>query len=139
MAPKSNGSSTIGMKKSVVAMIAWSSLMRYTAASSLVSMPTSRSGGISPRPPDFAMLCSSTAGASLQPHPPPWERLVRRTGANVSLSFITVPSHEIARMQRRQFGGLVLREPEPQQPLPSSLVHVVHELRHPPGSSPQRL
>ena len=33
------------MKKSVVATIACSSLIRYTAASSPVSMPTSRSGG----------------------------------------------------------------------------------------------
>ena len=33
------------MKKSVVATIAWVSLIRYTAASSLVSMPTSSSFG----------------------------------------------------------------------------------------------
>src|SRR5262245_5670445 len=57
--------------------------MRYTAASSLVSMPTSRSGGSSP-PPDLAMICSSMAGASLQPHPPPWERLVSRAGVRGS-------------------------------------------------------
>src|SRR5678815_899541 len=41
-------------------------------------MPTSRSGGSRP-PPDFAMICSSMAGDSLQPHPPPWDRLVSRT------------------------------------------------------------
>src|SRR5262245_21610901 len=41
-------------------------------------MPTNKSGGTTP-PPDFAMICSSTAGDSLQPHPPPWDRLVSRT------------------------------------------------------------
>ncbi|KAI1696610.1 hypothetical protein Ddc_20241 [Ditylenchus destructor] len=45
MRPKSCGSSTIGMKKSVVAISACSSLSRYTAASSAVSMPTSNSLG----------------------------------------------------------------------------------------------
>src|SRR5262245_36106577 len=60
--------------------------MRYTAASSLVSMPTIRSDGIRPRPPDLVMICSSTAGASLQPHPPPWERLVSRTAVSVSFT-----------------------------------------------------
>ncbi len=48
MRPKSYGSSTMGVKKSVVATIACSSFRRYTAASSLDSMPTSRSFG-SPR------------------------------------------------------------------------------------------
>ena len=42
MRPKSWGSSTIGVKKSVVAMIACVSFSRYTAASSAVSVPTSR-------------------------------------------------------------------------------------------------
>ena len=49
MRPKSNGSSTIGMKKSVVATSAWLSFSRYTAASSPVSVPTSSSGR--PQPP----------------------------------------------------------------------------------------
>ena len=40
MRPKSNGSSTIGMKKSVVATSAWVSFSRQTAASSEVSAPT---------------------------------------------------------------------------------------------------
>ena len=43
MRPKSYGSSTMGMKKSVVAISACSSLSWYTAASSAVSMPTSSS------------------------------------------------------------------------------------------------
>ncbi len=42
--PKSKGSSTIGMKKSVVAISACASFSRYTAASSAVSVPTSRFG-----------------------------------------------------------------------------------------------
>src|SRR3989338_4501370 len=78
MRPKSNGSSTIGMKKSVVAMIACWSFRRYTAASSLVSLPTSRSGNgnfsfASPR-----MDCNS-AGAILQPQPPPCDNWVNFT------------------------------------------------------------
>jgi len=40
--PKSKGSSTIGMKKSVVAMMQVPSSRRHTAASSPVSVPTSR-------------------------------------------------------------------------------------------------
>src|SRR5258707_1140662 len=49
IAPKSNGSSTIGMKKSVVATIACVAFRRYTAAASLVSIPTRSSLGMSPR------------------------------------------------------------------------------------------
>ena len=67
----------MGMKKSVVATIAWLSLMRYTAASSLVSVPTSRSeygkvAGIA------AKTRANISGAILQPQPPPWEYCVRR-------------------------------------------------------------
>ena len=49
MRPQSYGSSTIGVKKSVVRTMARSSRTRYTAASSAVSRPTSRfgsSGGV---------------------------------------------------------------------------------------------
>ena len=68
----------MGMKKSVVATIAWSSLSFHTAASSEVSVPTRRSGkgaaaGV------FARISCRTAGAILQPQPPPWARLVSRT------------------------------------------------------------
>src|SRR3954469_4754376 len=72
MRPKSNGSSTIGVKKSVVAMSAWLSFNRYTAASSAVSVPTSRSLGSAPFKPLAARISERTAGAILQPHPPPW-------------------------------------------------------------------
>src|SRR5690606_19009452 len=71
------------MKKSVVAIRACWSFSRQTAASSEVSVPTSSSakdaaGGIRVR-----MSCS-TAGAILQPQPPPWAREVRR-GSSASL------------------------------------------------------
>src|SRR5512144_3362615 len=90
MAPKSNGSSTIGMKKSVVATIACVSLIRYTAASSDVSMPTRRSrGGMPGR--DLPRISSRTPGAILQPQPPPWLNCVRRNGAG-SGAFIAPPS-----------------------------------------------
>jgi len=80
MRPKSNGSSTIGVKKSVVATIAWVSFSRYTAASSLDSMPTSSSFGIA-RTGVFDRMSESTAGAILQPQPPPWVSCVRRTSS----------------------------------------------------------
>ena len=41
--------------------------------------PDQQIGGSRPLPPDRATICCSTAGASLQPQPPPWERLVSRT------------------------------------------------------------
>src|SRR6266581_143551 len=77
MRPKSWGSSTMGVKKSVVATIACSSFSRYTAASSLDSIPTSRSFG-RPRIGVLARISERTAGAILQPQPPPWENCVRR-------------------------------------------------------------
>src|SRR5258708_22338 len=79
MRPKSYGSSTIGVKKSVVATMAWLSFSRNTAASSLVSMPTSRSFG-RVRSGVRARISESTAGAILQPQPPPWLNSVRRIG-----------------------------------------------------------
>src|SRR5580704_18098705 len=75
--PKSNGSSTMGMKKSVVATIACSSFNRYTAASSAVSVPTSKSVYCLP----CCAPCSRvdrTAGEILQPQPPPCESEVNR-------------------------------------------------------------
>src|SRR5580693_4651157 len=78
--PKSNGSSTIGMKKSVVETIAWDSFKRNTAASSEVSLPTRRSGWVPPPGMSFSNS-ASTPGAILQPHPPPCESDVRRGSA----------------------------------------------------------
>ena len=93
MRPKSYGSSTMGMKKSVVAISAWFSLSKYTAASSAVSMPTSSSGGIG-RLLEFFKISLSTPGAILQPQPPPWDRLVRRGATSVvsfSGAFMAIP------------------------------------------------
>src|SRR6266852_4272467 len=67
----------MGVKKSVVATIACSSFSRYTAASSLDSIHTSRSFG-RPRIGVLARISERTAGAILQPQPPPWENCVRR-------------------------------------------------------------
>src|SRR5688500_12111554 len=88
MRPKSNGSSTIGVKKSVVATSAWLSFKRYTAASSAVSVPTSRSFG-NPRIGVAARISESTAGAIWQPQPPPWLNWVRRirSGAFIRVEF----------------------------------------------------
>src|SRR5262245_48318999 len=97
MRPKSNGSSTIGVKKSVVATSACSSLSRYTAASSAVSVPTSRSFG-KPLIGAAARISERTAGAILQPQPPPWLNWVRRifSGAFISVEF----NHEFQRLRR---------------------------------------
>ena len=78
MRPKSKGSSTTGMKKSVVATRAWVSLSRQTAASSEVSVPTIRLAKAAVAGMPFRIDCR-TAGASLQPQPPPWASEVRRT------------------------------------------------------------
>src|SRR4029079_7507994 len=88
MRPKSKGSSTIGVKKSVVATSACESLRRYTAASSAVSVPTISAFG-RPRTGVEARISDSTAGAILQPQPPPWLNWVRRirSGAFISVEF----------------------------------------------------
>src|SRR6266516_4869408 len=78
----------MGVKKSVVATIACSSFNRYTAASSLDSIPTSRSFG-SPRTGVLARISESTAGAILQPQPPPWEYWVSRISS--AGAFIGLP------------------------------------------------
>ena len=73
------------MKKSVVATSAWVSFSRQTAASSLVSVPTIRSANGPASGMSFRMS-RSTAGASLQPQPPPWAREVRR-GSSVVMAW----------------------------------------------------
>ena len=82
MRPKACGSSTIGMKKSVVAITARSSETCHTAASSAVSVPT-RSWGKACAAGWPASSSRSTAGASLQPQPPPWDSCDRRIGSVV--------------------------------------------------------
>src|SRR5574343_28754 len=75
MRPKSYGSSTMGMKKSVVATIACCGLIWYTAASSQVSVPTRSCGGTMPDGTPARIFCN-TAGAILQPQPPPCDSWV---------------------------------------------------------------
>mmetsp|Transcript_83948 Transcript_83948/g.140093 ORF Transcript_83948/g.140093 Transcript_83948/m.140093 type:complete len:213 (+) Transcript_83948:723-1361(+) len=70
MRPKSCGSSTMGMKKSVVLMRPWPSPRSYTAASSFVPRPTS-SRGSACSGPVLESILSSTLGEILQPQPPP--------------------------------------------------------------------
>ncbi|SPR98775.1 hypothetical protein CBM2634_A40056 [Cupriavidus taiwanensis] len=82
MRPKSNGSSTMGMKKSVVETTPrWPSApsSAYTAASSREALPTHRRGSrcCAPLP---ARITSSTLGEILQPQPAPWLYCVRRMG-----------------------------------------------------------
>src|SRR5690606_11685373 len=75
--PKSKGSSTMGMKKSVVDTTPRSPSMPYTAASSRGALPTHRDGS-SPWAPLPARITSSTLGEILHPQPAPWLYWVRR-------------------------------------------------------------
>src|SRR5688572_6013857 len=113
--------------------------MRYTAASSLVSTPTSSSGGIRRRPPDLAMICSSTAGASLHPHPPPCDRLVSRTVVRGSLSFIIFFRYMKLRNEARTIPPPRHQESQAHQAFAPSLVHVMDELHHASRTQPQRV
>src|SRR6202012_4900613 len=102
MRPKSKGSSTTGMKKSVVATRAWVSLSRQTAASSEVSVPTIRFAKPAVAGMPLRIDCR-TAGASLQPQPPPWAREVRRT-AGVALGERAVIGSLIGRLSPQTEG-----------------------------------
>ena len=73
--------------KRVVATRAWVSFSRQTAASSEVSVPTSRSGNAAAAGRS-ARMSRSTAGDSLQPQPPPWDSCDRRIGESVVISGI---------------------------------------------------
>src|SRR5579863_1678327 len=82
--PNRNGSSTMGVKKSVVCTIARSGVRRYTPASSLVSYPTNTFGStcfgrerstesrilglsLAAQPAALAMVVSFTVSAKLPP------------------------------------------------------------------------
>src|SRR5687767_8810141 len=65
----------MGVKKSVVAMIACESLRRYTAASSEDSVPTRRSVNAA-ADDSAASISRNSDGAILQPQPPPCENSV---------------------------------------------------------------
>ncbi|KAF5043581.1 hypothetical protein DSECCO2_500820 [anaerobic digester metagenome] len=75
--PKSLALSTIGVKKSVVLIIAFPSPISYTAASSLLSFPTIRFGKLSPETLPFR-ISSRSLGAILHPQPAPGLNCVRR-------------------------------------------------------------
>src|SRR5436305_7463902 len=75
--PKVYGSSTIGVKKSIVVTRAMSSEIRHTAASSSDSLPTSSSGGRAAAGIAASTSESEPAG-SLHAHPAPWESSVSR-------------------------------------------------------------
>src|SRR5260370_27947770 len=88
MAPKSAGSSTMGVKKSTVATRARSGAIRYTAASSRDDADVSTLGStIGGRAPS---TCPSSTGLSLQAQPAPWLYSVNRKGESMRLSIATV-------------------------------------------------
>src|SRR5512138_718799 len=66
----------MGVKKSTVSTMAALSEIRYTAASSLVSVPTSAWG--SALGFTWRSTCARSAGRILQAQPAPWLRLVSR-------------------------------------------------------------
>src|SRR5580700_11036190 len=76
--PQSPGSSTIGVKKSVVRTSARSSSRRSTAASSASAAPMSRSPWAGAILSMVANMASSLASGSLQAQPAPGDREVRR-------------------------------------------------------------
>ncbi len=75
MRPNVRGSSTIGIKKSVVEMMPVPSPKSITAASSFVSFPIINDGNDSDRSTPERISCK-TAGESLHPQPAPWENCV---------------------------------------------------------------
>src|SRR5690554_4662046 len=84
--PKSKGSSTMGIKKSVVEITARSSSRAYTAASSREALPT-HSLGSSFWVPLLAKIVDSTCGEILQPQPAPWLYWVKRIELDIMILF----------------------------------------------------
>ena len=85
--PQSPGSSTIGVKKSVVRIRARSSSRRSTAASSASAAPISRSPWAGAMASMVANMASSLASGSLQAQPAPGESEVSRgVGSAITLS-----------------------------------------------------
>src|SRR3954469_4255546 len=109
MRPKSNGSSTIGVKKAVVAPIACGAFRGKTAASAAVSRPTSRSFG-RPRIGVAARISESTAGAILQPQPPPWLNWVRRIFSGAFMEAILQAAGAKAAEDVASFRGVEVAE-----------------------------
>src|SRR3990167_943440 len=101
MRPKSYGSSTIGIKKSVVDTTPRSSSRAYTAASSREALPTHSLGSrfCAPLP---ARITSSTLGEILQPQPAPWLYWVKRMG---SLTGSLLMPRQAADSSKSRLGG----------------------------------
>src|SRR5574343_722209 len=78
--PKSKGSSTIGIKKSVVDTTPRASSIAYTAASSREALPTHSRGSRFCKPLP-ATITSRSFGEILQPQPAPWLYCVKRIGS----------------------------------------------------------
>src|SRR5471032_2232403 len=97
------------MKKSVVATSAWLSLSLHTAASSEVSVPTIRSEKAAVAGIPLRIDCS-TAGASLQPQPPPWASEVRRGVASATIAVI---GSVLARLPAEPEGQSPVRHRDP--------------------------
>src|SRR5258708_39261263 len=126
MRPKSKGSSTIGMKKSVVATTACVSFKRYTAASSDVSVPTRRSAWRRLGSDPFSSS-ASTPGAILHPQPPPCESDVKRgSGPPGTGEFVIIADGALIVLWRGHGG----REQESKLP--------GNGCRPPPGCKPGR-
>ena len=86
MAPKSSGSSTIGVKKSTLATSTRPSPSSYTAASSGVSSPTSKfSSSVAG---STARIFSRSSGPSLQAQPAPCEYWVSRTRSDAGVFMV---------------------------------------------------
>src|SRR5476649_2931330 len=98
------------MKKSVVATRAWVSLRRQTAASSEVSVPTMRLEKAAVAGMPFRIDCR-TAGASLQPQPPPWAREVRRGLASGAIAVI---GSILSRLRAQPEGQSPVRHRDPE-------------------------
>src|SRR5439155_17589994 len=120
--PQSKGSSTMGVKKSTVWMMARPSApgSANTAASSPVAGETSTSGGYSVgvrRPRTWAR----SLGASLHAQPAPWLYLVSRTSSRNSSSSLGGVGQDLRRDQldyrpRPVQLGAVAFEPGPPEP-----------------------
>ena len=134
IAPQSPGSSTIGVKKSVVRIRARSSSRRSTAASSASAAPMSRSpwaeaaGGID------ANMASSLASGSLQAQPAPGDREVRRgvtplryargAGYHTAVTVFADQGIGVYTCPRRMPAVLPLRTPVTTSTLPVALVYI---------------
>ena len=103
MRPKTNGSSTTGVKKSTVSTMASVEDSRYTAASSRVSCPTRAHGSwVRGR---RRRTCARSAGRILQAQPAPWDSVVSRTWSGPDMLVSYRPPVFGARSSRDEAGA----------------------------------